>query len=97
MEAVRPGGRVVWLGKLPASATARFRWGSMMGEKRIIRSSYGGTRGREDFPALAALYLDGRLQLDPLVEGSGGLHDAARFLDAVGSGAALRNVIRPGS
>lgn len=96
MEAARPGGRVVWLGKLPASATARFRWGSMMGEKRIIRSSYGGTRGRDDFPALASLYLDGRLQLDPLVEGGGGLADAARFLDAVGSGAALRNVIRPG-
>lgn len=97
VEAVRPGGRVVWLGKLPAAQTARFRWGSLMGEKRIVRSSYGGTRGREDFPALAALYLEGRLVLDPLVQAEGTLADTARWLDAVGSGRALRNVIRPGA
>jgi hypothetical protein len=35
------------------------------------------------------------LQLDPLVEGTGGLDAAERFLDAIGTGTALRNVIRP--
>jgi S-(hydroxymethyl)glutathione dehydrogenase/alcohol dehydrogenase len=38
-----------------------------MGEKRIVRSSYGGARPERDFPWLARLYLEGALQLDPLV------------------------------
>lgn len=95
VEAARPGGRIVWLGKLPANDIARFRWGSLMGEKRIVRSSYGGARPAEDFPRLARLYLDGALLLDPLVEEVGGLQDAARYLDAVGAGTALRNVVKP--
>ena len=33
-----------------------------MGEKRIVRSSYGGARPRRDFPWLARLYLDGKLE-----------------------------------
>ena len=63
--------------------------------RRIVRSSYGGTRPADDFPRLAQAYLDGALQLDPLVEGPGGLDAAQRFLDAIGTGTALRNVIRP--
>ena len=54
-----------------------------------------GTRGHEDFPALARLHLDGKLVLDPLVDGTGTLADAAAYLAAVGDGTALRNVIRP--
>jgi S-(hydroxymethyl)glutathione dehydrogenase/alcohol dehydrogenase len=38
-----------------------------MGEKRIVRSSYGGARPRRDFPWLARLYLEGRLKLDELI------------------------------
>jgi S-(hydroxymethyl)glutathione dehydrogenase/alcohol dehydrogenase len=38
-----------------------------MGEKRIVRSSYGGARPRQDFPWLAQAYLDGRLMLDELI------------------------------
>ncbi|HVL55669.1 MAG TPA: zinc-binding dehydrogenase [Burkholderiaceae bacterium] len=95
VEAVRPGGRVVWLGKLSANTPVSFRWGALMGEKRIRRSSYGGTRAREDFPRLARMYLDGKLALDPMVERVGTLDDAAGFLDAIGEGKVLRNVIRP--
>jgi S-(hydroxymethyl)glutathione dehydrogenase/alcohol dehydrogenase len=66
-EAARPGGEVIWLGKLGLEASVTFRWGSLMGEKRIIRSSYGGAQPRQDFPALARMYLDGGLQLDQLI------------------------------
>jgi S-(hydroxymethyl)glutathione dehydrogenase/alcohol dehydrogenase len=38
-----------------------------MGEKRIVRSSYGGARPRRDFPLLAQSYLDGKLKLDELI------------------------------
>jgi S-(hydroxymethyl)glutathione dehydrogenase/alcohol dehydrogenase len=67
VEVARPGAQVAWLGKVNVDRDVTFRWGSLMGEKRIVRSSYGGARPAIDFPALARLYLDGRLQLDPYI------------------------------
>ena len=67
-EIVRRGGRVVWLGKVGVNQDVAFRWGSLMGEKRFTRSSYGGARPRQDFPWLASLYLEGRLKLDELID-----------------------------
>src|SRR5205814_2038957 len=44
VEAVRPGGEVVWLGKVDVEHEVAFRWGSLMAEKRLRRSSCGGAR-----------------------------------------------------
>jgi S-(hydroxymethyl)glutathione dehydrogenase / alcohol dehydrogenase len=66
-EAARPGGQIVWLGKVNVDEDVAFRWGALMGEKRIVRSSYGGARPQRDFPLLAQAYLDGTLHLDELV------------------------------
>ncbi|HZB91819.1 MAG TPA: Zn-dependent alcohol dehydrogenase [Stellaceae bacterium] len=66
-EAARPGGEIIWLGKVDVEAEVAFRWGALMGEKRIRRSSYGGARPQRDFPLLAKAYLDGALKLDELV------------------------------
>jgi S-(hydroxymethyl)glutathione dehydrogenase/alcohol dehydrogenase len=35
VEAVRPGGEVIWLGKTDVAHDVAFRWGSLMGERRI--------------------------------------------------------------
>ena len=67
VEAVRPGGEVVWLGKVNVNDEVSFRWGSLMGERRIVRSSYGDARPRRDFPWLVDEYLAGRLLLDELI------------------------------
>ena len=67
VEAVRPGGQVVWLGKTAVNDEVEFRWGSLMQEKRITRSSYGGAKPSQDFPLLARAYLDGRLKLDEMI------------------------------
>ncbi|HTW72884.1 MAG TPA: Zn-dependent alcohol dehydrogenase [Acetobacteraceae bacterium] len=67
VEAVRPGGQVVWLGKVGVQQEVAFRWGSLMQEKRITRSSYGGARPQHDFPLLARAYLEGRLKLDEMI------------------------------
>jgi S-(hydroxymethyl)glutathione dehydrogenase/alcohol dehydrogenase len=67
VEAARPGGAVTFLGKVNVDREVAFRWGSLMGEKRILRSSYGGARPARDFPWLVRLYLEGRLKLDELI------------------------------
>jgi S-(hydroxymethyl)glutathione dehydrogenase/alcohol dehydrogenase len=67
VEAVRPAGQVVWLGKIDVDAEVAFRWGSLMGEKQIVRSSYGDALPRRDFPWLVEQYLEGHLLLDELI------------------------------
>ncbi len=93
LEATRPGGMLVLLGKTNVDAEVSVRWGAMMGEKMITRSSYGGARPRRDFPLLARAYLDGRLMLDELISqriAIDQINDG--FADMV-RGAAVRTVI----
>jgi S-(hydroxymethyl)glutathione dehydrogenase/alcohol dehydrogenase len=93
VEAVRPGGEVIWLGKTDVTAEVAFRWGALMGEKRIRRSSYGGARPARDFPLLARAYLDGRLFLDPLITRHIALEEINDGFAALKSGAAIRSVV----
>jgi S-(hydroxymethyl)glutathione dehydrogenase/alcohol dehydrogenase len=67
LEAARPGAAVVILGKTAVDARVSLRFGSLMGEKRIVRSSYGGARPRVDFPRIARAYLEGTVRLDELI------------------------------
>jgi len=92
-EAVRPGGQIIWLGKIDVANDVSFRWGSLMGEKRIRRSSYGDARPARDFPLLAQAYLDGKLKLDELITGRLKLDDINRGFDDLRAGKAVRTVI----
>jgi S-(hydroxymethyl)glutathione dehydrogenase / alcohol dehydrogenase len=93
VEAVRPGGNVVWLGKMAVADPLTLRWGSLMQEKRIVRSSYGGARPQQDFPLLAEAYLAGRLRLDEMISARIGLEAINEGFDALRRGAAIRSVV----
>ncbi len=93
VEAVRPGGEVIWLGKTDVTAEVGFRWGALMGEKRIRRSSYGGARPARDFPMLARAYLDGRLKLDQLITRRIVLDEINDGFAALKRGEAIRSVV----
>ena len=92
-EAVRAGGQVIWLGKIDVASDVRFRWGSLMGEKRLRRSSYGGARPARDFPMLARAYLDGRLKLDELITARMPLEDINQGFADLRAGRSVRTVI----
>jgi S-(hydroxymethyl)glutathione dehydrogenase / alcohol dehydrogenase len=92
-EAVRPGGQIVWLGKVNVNDEVAFRWGALMGEKRITRSSYGGARPQRDFPLLAQAYLDGRLCLDELISRRITLADINDGFAALKRGDVVRAVV----
>ncbi len=92
-EAVRPGGQIVWLGKVNVDREVAFRWGTLMREKRIVRSSYGGARPQRDFPRLARAYLDGRLKLDEFVSRRIRLEDINEGFAALKRGEVVRAVI----
>ena len=93
VEAVRPGGQVVFLGKVNVDQEVSFRWGSLMGEKRIVRSSYGGARPRRDFPWLAQQYLEGKLLLDELITRRIALEEINDGFDAMRRGQTIREVV----
>ena len=67
LETSRPGGRVVILGKTPFGEEVTFPFNLMMGDREIIRTSYGMSRPRIDFPKLANLYMNNKLQLDNMI------------------------------
>ncbi|MES2784306.1 MAG: zinc-binding dehydrogenase [Pseudomonadota bacterium] len=93
VEIVRPGGQVVWLGKVPVQQDVRFRWGSLMGEKRIVRSSYGGGDSAQTFAWLADAYLRGELMLEPYVTSRIQLEDINSAMDRLRQGLEIRAVI----
>lgn len=92
-EAVRPGGHVIWLGKVDVQQDISFRWGSLMQEKRIRRVSYGNARPRRDFPMLAQAYLDGSLMLDELISRRISLEEINVGFDALKRGETIRSVV----
>jgi S-(hydroxymethyl)glutathione dehydrogenase/alcohol dehydrogenase len=95
LEVSRPGADVVILGKVGFDTTVRFRFGSMMGERRIIRSSYGGVRPSRDFPLVARAYLDGRLRLDELISRRIGFDQINEAFAAMAAGTIVRAVLEP--
>jgi S-(hydroxymethyl)glutathione dehydrogenase/alcohol dehydrogenase len=92
-EVARPGGHVIWLGKVDVQQDISFRWGSLMQEKRIRRSSYGNARPRRDFPMLARAYLDGSLMLDDLISRRISLEEINEGFDALKRGETIRSVV----
>jgi len=92
-EAVRPGGQIIWLGKIDVNKDVSFRWGALMQEKRIRRVSYGNARPRRDFPLLARAYLDGELMLDQLISRRITLDEVNDGFAALKRGETIRSVI----
>lgn len=93
MEAVRPGGQVIWMGKVAVNDEVSFRWGAMMQEKRITRSSYGGNKPQTDFPMLARAFLDGRLKLDEMISAHITLEQINEGFAALKRGETVRSVV----
>lgn len=93
LDITRPGGQLVILGKVPVDQRVSFRFGALMGEKRITRSSYGGARPARDFPWLASLYLEGKLELDELITQRLPLERINEGFDAMRRGDGIRTVV----
>jgi S-(hydroxymethyl)glutathione dehydrogenase/alcohol dehydrogenase len=90
---MRPGGQLVILGKTEVNREVSLRFGSLMGDKRIVRSSYGGARPQRDFPWLANAYLKGELKLDELISLRLPLEQINAGFEAMAQGDVVRAVV----
>jgi len=93
VDYTRPGGTVTILGKTDPNRQIALRFGSITGERRIVRSSLGGAKAADDFPAYARAYLDGRLDLDGLIDRRLPLDAINDAFDAVERGDVVRAVV----
>jgi S-(hydroxymethyl)glutathione dehydrogenase/alcohol dehydrogenase len=93
LEITRPGGEVLILGKTPLDHHVPVRFGSIMSEKKIMRSTLGGARQLDDFPMLCRLYLDGKLKLDELISRRISLNDINAGFDELDNSNLIRAVI----
>ena len=94
LRLVRRGGTVVIAGMPASGATVALDAGGLAHDGiRILGSKLGSTRPEADIPALAGLYLEGRLRLDELVSSRSPLTAINEALAAAARGEALRAVI----
>ncbi|MBP2231823.1 S-(hydroxymethyl)glutathione dehydrogenase/alcohol dehydrogenase [Azospirillum agricola] len=93
VDCTRPGGSVTILGKTDPNRLVELRFGSIAGERRILRSSLGGARAADDFPAYARAYLDGRLCLDELIDRRVALEGINDAFEDVERGDVIRAVV----
>jgi S-(hydroxymethyl)glutathione dehydrogenase/alcohol dehydrogenase len=93
LEASRPGGRVVILGKTAVGQEITLPFTSLMGEREIVRTSYGMSRPRQDFPKLADLAMRGELHLDEMISMRLPLAEINRGFAELQSGNVARAVV----
>ena len=87
-------GSVIVVGMPPSGIFAEYDPGTLAAWNQTVKGSkMGSARVAEDIPALAGLYLQGRLKLDELISGRYRLDEINEAMASVKSGEALRNVI----
>jgi len=93
LETSRPGARVVILGKTPFGDEVTLPFHLLMGDREILRTSYGSSRPRVDFPRLADLYMSGKLYLDDMISMRLGIEDINAGFKALEDGKVARAII----
>ena len=94
LDAVRPGGELVLVGISPMGTGTNFPSALLTRqEKRVIGCYYGSANPARDFPFIAQLYLDGKLDLDRLVSKSYRLEEINQAYEDLLQGRLARGVI----
>ncbi|WP_144717681.1 alcohol dehydrogenase catalytic domain-containing protein [Agrococcus jejuensis] len=89
-----PGGRTVTVGLPHPDARLSLSPTALVGEGRALVGSYlGSAVPSRDIPLYAQMWREGRLDVDVLVSSRIGLDDVAAGMDALASGAALRQIV----
>jgi S-(hydroxymethyl)glutathione dehydrogenase/alcohol dehydrogenase len=56
-------------------------------------SAFGGARGRTDVPKIVDWYMDGKIEIDPMITHSFGLEDINKAFDLMHAGESIRSVV----
>ncbi len=91
---LKSGGAAVLVGVVPIGTMVEFHQAMVvLQEKRILGSMMGSNRFRLDMPNYVNFYLDGRLQLDPMISRRIALDEVNEGIEAIKAGTVARSVI----
>lgn len=92
----RRGGTTVFIGLPHPSAELHLPALPIIAESRTLKGSYmGSSRPHEDIPAMAELWLEGRLPVERLISAHRPLEEINDALESLAEGTALRQIIHP--
>lgn len=92
-SAHRGWGQSIVIGVAPAGAEISTRPFQLVTGRVWKGSAFGGARGRTDVPRIVDWYMDGKIEIDPMITHTLKLEDINRGFDLMHSGESIRSVV----
>jgi S-(hydroxymethyl)glutathione dehydrogenase/alcohol dehydrogenase len=89
----RGWGESVIIGVAPAGAEIRTRPFQLVTGRVWKGTAFGGARGRTDVPKIVDWYMDGKIEIDPMITHTLPLMDINKAFDLMHSGESIRSVV----
>ncbi|SDL45610.1 S-(hydroxymethyl)glutathione dehydrogenase/class III alcohol dehydrogenase [Paracoccus chinensis] len=92
-SAHRGWGQSIVIGVAPAGAEISTRPFQLVTGRVWKGSAFGGARGRTDVPKIVDWYMDGKIEIDPMITHTLKLEDINKGFDLMQSGESIRSVV----
>ncbi|MDB6178174.1 S-(hydroxymethyl)glutathione dehydrogenase/class III alcohol dehydrogenase [Paracoccus sp. Z330] len=89
----RGWGQSVVIGVAPAGAEISTRPFQLVTGRVWKGTAFGGARGRTDVPKIVDWYMDGKIEIDPMITHTMGLDDINKGFDLMHHGESIRSVV----
>ena len=86
-------GESVIIGVAPAGAEISTRPFQLVTGRVWRGTAFGGARGRTDVPKIVDWYMDGKIEIDPMITHTMGLEDINKGFELMHSGESIRSVV----
>jgi S-(hydroxymethyl)glutathione dehydrogenase / alcohol dehydrogenase len=94
LEACHRGwGESIIIGVAPAGAEIKTRPFQLVTGRVWRGTAFGGARGRTDVPKIIDWYMDGKIQIDPMITHTFALEDINQAFDLMHAGKSIRSVV----
>jgi len=94
LESAHKGwGESVIIGVAPAGAEISTRPFQLVTGRVWKGTAFGGARGRTDVPKIVDWYMDGKIEIDPMITHTMGLEDINKGFDMMHAGESIRSVV----
>lgn len=95
LESAHKGwGESIIIGVAPAGAEIKTRPFQLVTGRSWRGTAFGGARGRTDVPQIVDWYMEGKIEIDPMITHTMGLNDINKGFDLMHSGESIRSVVR---
>ncbi len=94
LESAHKGwGESIIIGVAPAGAEISTRTFQLVTGRSWRGTAFGGARGRTDVPKIVDWYMDGKIEIDPMITHTLALEDINKGFDLMHSGESIRSVV----